>query len=1085
MVVTGFDIDGDAWANPPSIGCDEYHVGNIAGALAVSLQADYTGVATNFAINFIGSITGHASSNRWNFGDGTLLNNRLTTTHSWAAPGDYPVVFTAFNESNPGGVSATQIIHIVQSVLFVARDNNSPVPPFSSWATAATNIQDAIDATLYPGSTILVSNGLYNTGGMIVFGLMSNRVAVTKPLTLKSVNGPAVTTIQGYQVPTNIMGDSAIRCIYLTNRAALIGFTITNGATRNDGNTDLEQTGGGILCASLNVSVSNCVVVGNYANYGGGVRNGTLDDCLISNNSSGQGGGAAYSTLNHCTLSNNNSGDGGGAFGSTLEACTLSDNSVGDAGGGASFSTLNYCTLSNNFAYIAGGGAYASTVKNCDFRKNSSNAGGGVGFCTVNNSLIIANSGGYGGGTLGGDVSNSTITGNSGTGALDTHLRNCIVYDNPDGNWFLDSEIPGSLDYCCTTPLPSAGLGNFTNAPQFASASHITSTSPCRGAGNFGYTQGVDIDGQPWLNPPSVGCDEFYAFTTGPLTVAIVATFTNISAGFSAPFTGNIQGACTASRWEFGDGTIVSNQPYATHAWSTAGDYSVILRAYNSDFPTGVTATQIVHVSQGFYYVALNNPTPAPPYNSWSIAATNIQDAVDAAFIGSTVLVSNGVYRTGGRVAYGTLTNRVVVNKILSVLSVNGPAVTLIEGHQTPTNILGDDAIRCVYLTNQASLSGFTLTNGATLLDSSEAFDYALYAGGGVLCAAANTIVSNCVIINCSASDWGGGASGGTLNDCTLIGNFSQYGATGGGAFSANLNRCLLIGNMTTQAGGGAGSCTIDRCVFTNNSALVGGGSYNSTLTNCVLAGNSTTDRGGGDYVSVLNNCTLAENSSPNGGGANGSALYNCIVYHNTIPDYLGCYMEYCCAVPLPDSGYGNITNSPLFVNEASANFRLQSTSPCINAGKNTYAPFVVDLDGNPRIKGGTVDVGAFEFQTPGSIISYVWLQQYGLPTNGSADFIDTDGDHMNNWQEWRAGTDPTNPLSFLQLLKPIPGPGGITLTWQSGAGIFYFLQRSTNLSSQPLSVLQTDILGGAGTTTFTDTTATNRGPYFYRVGVQ
>ena len=43
---------------------------------------------------------------------------------------------------------------------------------------------------------------------------------------------------------------------------------------------------------------------------------------------------------------------------------------------------------------------------------------------------------------------------------------------------------------------------------------------------------------------------------------------------------------------------------------------------------------------------------------------------------------------------------------------------------------------------------------------------------------------------------------------------------------------------------------------------------------------------------------------------------------------------------------------------------------------------------------------------------SYAWLQQFGLPTDGSLDMVDTDGDGLNNWQEWRCGADPTNASS-------------------------------------------------------------------------
>lgn len=737
--------------------------------------------------------------------------------------------------------------------------NPLPAPPYTNWFSAANDIQSAVNES-GAGDVILVSNGVYNTGGVVLHGSLTNRVAITNQVHVRSVNGPLVTVITGNQV----RADNGVRCVYLAAGASLSGFTVQNGGTRMNGSGDatLEQSGAGVFCESPLSVVSNCILVSNSAGFmGGGVYGGTVFGGVLAQNDAFYGGGAAGSVLWHCRITDNLAHqDGGGTHGATLYNCLLTGNRA-LSGGGAAFGTAVYhCTLTGNTAGAGGGGYY--------------------GFGTLYNCLVFYNSAAF----------------------------------SPNYQW-------ATLAQCYTTPDPGTGLDVASPGIPDIFNPRLLPGSPCIDAGNSSYVSwSMDLDQEPRTNTAvDIGCDEFWLpGLTGELAVAISAVYTQAAPGFALEFQARVQGAPTTLVWDFGDGTGLSNECVVSHAFDSAGDYDIVLSVSN---PTvSVSATQTVLIRPPLFIYVSPNGNDANPGTNWSTAKQTIQAGVDAVEqVGGTVIVSNGLYSTGGRKAPGSsLMNRVHVDRPMTVRSVNGPEVTAISGSGPP---IGPTAIRCVSLADESTLEGFTLQGGHTDSSGNEVLNRC---GGGVNCASSRSVVRNCRFFGNAAFDDGGGVYGGTLYNCLLSGNLSY---DGGAAYGGTLYNCALVLNQAYNRGGGAAD---------------------SRLYNCTVAANSAT----GSIASL-------------GGGLDQGEAWNSILFYNkgsqAGDNHRLSTVYYSCTTPHANEGC--ITNEPAFRNMAGADFRLSSASACLDAGiHQAWLNDAEDLEGNPRIFHGAVDMGAYEF---------------------------------------------------------------------------------------------------------------------------
>ncbi|MBA7476384.1 hypothetical protein ES707_11770 [subsurface metagenome] len=311
-------------------------------------------------------------------------------------------------------------------------------------------------------------------------------------------------------------------------------------------------------------------------------------------------------------------------------------------------------------------------------------------------------------------------------------------------------------------------------------------------------------------------------------------------------------------------------------------------------------------------------PAAAAPINVPGDYST-IQAAITAANPGDTVHVAAGTYYE----------QDILMKNGVDVLGAGAGSTTIDAGGG------GGHVVIANGVDSTTTIDGFTITGG-----------YADIGGGMYIYNASSPTVSNCIFTGNRAVNYGGGMY--IHQSSPLVVN------------------CVFESNTSDNRGGGIGcrensSPTIVNCIIVDNTAVSGGGIYSSsssspTITNNTIVGNTATN-GGGIYTGLLptitNNIIASNIATTSGSGiyctAATLAIYYNDVYNN---DLVNC------------TSTNGISTDPEFIGGGDYHLDSSVPSPCIDAGDNAAIPvgITTDFEGDPRIWGSAVDMGADEY---------------------------------------------------------------------------------------------------------------------------
>jgi hypothetical protein len=367
---------------------------------------------------------------------------------------------------------------------------------------------------------------------------------------------------------------------------------------------------------------------------------------------------------------------------------------------------------------------------------------------------------------------------------------------------------------------------------------------------------------------------------------------------------------------------------------------------------------------------------------------------------------------------------------VLDNFSVSPPPVVRLERTTVAHN---GEALGCVSLQAKDSQFSFNGTGGASVRDA---------------------YLDGCVFDNNQGA--GVAVNFGTVKNCVfrLNGGFGLFFDPDPGILS--LSSSLFHEN----AGGGLllgeeGVATVDNCTITLQNgppAVVIREVHEALFRHCTVSGNKYVTGsglpgypGGGSFAIgtservELQNCLVADNST------------NAVDH---VSGLVGTWTD----------GGGNVTSGSAKLGALASNggptqtLLPQAGSPAINAGKPS--DLVVDARGLSRLAGAKPDAGAVETgagppaDQDADGLPDIWETFHGLNPNNKPDAVsDADGDGRNALEEFRSGTNPADPKSFLRIEDFEPGPipveppnPGVRFTWGYASGVMYRVEISSDL---------------------------------------